>query len=138
MRAVAVLASDREDGHRQGCLLALLILREGLIQRPIEPEAAGEDIGPGQEAHVVSDRVIRGLTALNLELVAEEDVLPSLNELFGERFGTAKRDVPEPVVDRGRNEYWRRCGAHRRPRYFGKGDAIDTVRMIRREGVSDG
>src|SRR5688572_13255385 len=99
MRAVALLAPDRENRHRQRRDLADLVLCERRIQRPVEPEAAGERVGPGKEADVVGDRIRRWLAALDLELVAEEDVLPSLDELFGQRFGAAERNVPEPVVD---------------------------------------
>ena len=64
-------------------ILALIVLRNGRIERPVEPKAAGQDAGLGEEADVVVDHLVGELPALDGELVAEEDVLPTLDELLG-------------------------------------------------------
>ena len=47
---------------------------------------------------VVVHHVVGQLPTLNGELVAEEDVLASLDKLFGERLDPAERDGPGPDV----------------------------------------
>jgi hypothetical protein len=124
----------------EGHVLALLVLCEGGVPRAIEPEAAAQHVGVGEEIEVIPEGIVRKLlaAALDGELVPEEDVLASPDELFGELIvDPIERDVPEAVVDRLRNEQgWR--GTHTRgPGDLDEDHAVDPVRVIRGQRVAD-
>ena len=59
-------------------------------------------VGVGEKADVVVDQVVRELVlpGLDVELVAEVDVLPSPDELFVHLVEPVDGDVPELVVER--------------------------------------
>jgi hypothetical protein len=63
-------------------LLPLLVLCDGRVERPVELEAAAQRVRVGEETDVVVDHVVGKLLGGRVELPAEEDVLPSLDELF--------------------------------------------------------
>ena len=44
----ACRSADREDGHGQPLGLALLVLGDGRVERPVEPEAAAQGVGVGE------------------------------------------------------------------------------------------
>jgi hypothetical protein len=93
--------ANRQDGHRERPALALLVLCEGRVPRAIEPEAAAQDVGVREEIEVIPEGIVRQLlpAALDGELVAEEDVLVSPDEPFGQLVvDPVEGDVPEPVV----------------------------------------
>jgi hypothetical protein len=90
---VACRSADRQDGHGQPPGLALLVLCDGRIERSIGPEVAAQGVGLRDETDVVRDHVVGQLPALDGELVAEEDVLPSLGELFGHLLDPVEGDV---------------------------------------------
>src|SRR4051794_26020910 len=80
----AFRSADRQDGHPKRPVLALRVLCQGRIERSVEPEAATQGVGVGEETDVVVDHVLwQLLPALDGELVAEEDIFASPDELFG-------------------------------------------------------
>jgi hypothetical protein len=89
-------------GMVSGRALALLVLREGGAPGAIEPEAAAQGVGVGEEADVVAEGMVgQLLPALDGELVAEEDVLASPDEVFGQLVvDPVEGDGPDPVVER--------------------------------------
>ena len=105
----ARLSADRQDGHGQPAGLALLVLCDGRIERPVPPEAAAQGVRVGEHADVVVDHVVGELLGGRVELPAEEDVLPSRDELFVQLVDPVEAEVPEPVVERPGEEQGR-CG----------------------------
>src|ERR671916_645236 len=99
----AFRSADRQDGHCKRPVLALRVLCKGGVQRAVQPETAAQDVGVGVEVEVVLEDIVGQalLAALDGELVAEEDVLASPDELFGYRVvDPVEGEVPELVVDR--------------------------------------
>ena len=76
--AQAVRAADPQDGQGQPPGLALLVLRDGGVQRAVDREAGVQRVGVGGEGvDVVPDRVVgQWPGGLGGELPAEVDRLP--------------------------------------------------------------
>src|SRR4051812_42303801 len=67
----------------------------------VEREAAAQRVGvaPKKPDVIADDLARQRRAALVGELVAEEEVLASPDQVLGHRVGTVERDVPELLVD---------------------------------------
>src|SRR5207244_20315 len=92
-------SADREDGKGQPPGLALLVLRDGGVERAVELETAAQGSRDGREGvDVVPDGVVgQLLDGLGGVLPAEEDVFPSPDKLLVHLGKPVEGDVPEPV-----------------------------------------
>jgi hypothetical protein len=95
--ADAFRSADGQDGQGQPPFLALLVLRDGGIERTVGRKGAAQGVGiGGEQVYVVADGLIgqfpRGLG----ELEAEVHVRPSLDELFRPRLGRGRTHPQHP------------------------------------------
>src|SRR5271165_367568 len=92
----AVAAADAQHGHRQPPGLALLVLRDGGIQSPVDREAGVQHRGvAGESVDVMPDRVAgQGPGGLGGELPAEVDLFPAGDELVVDFGEPVEREVP--------------------------------------------
>jgi hypothetical protein len=101
--AGAFRSADRQDGQGEPPFLALLVLHGGGGDRAVELEAAAQVVGVGGEGiDVVPDRVGGQLVCpgRGVELGAEEDVLPSGDELFVDLGELVEGEMPQHGVER--------------------------------------
>ena len=107
--ADACRSADHQDGHRQPPTLALLALREVDVERPVQLEAAAQGFGVGSEAVdvVVDDLLGQWCPGPGGVLRAEEDVLPSPDEILVHHGEPVEGEVPKPLVERPGDEQGR-------------------------------
>src|SRR5439155_14130687 len=80
--ADGLLSANGQNGHGQWAGFALLVLRDGSVERAVKLEAAAQGFGVGGElVDVVFDDILGQLPGgRDIELIAEEDVFASPDE----------------------------------------------------------